>query len=116
MNTLPEELLKQYFGYDSFRPMQKEIIETVCSSKDCVVLMPTGGGKSVCYQIPALLKPGLCVVISPLIALMKDQVEALIRNNIPAGYSNSSQSASESYQVENQALSGKLKLFLRCWC
>jgi ATP-dependent DNA helicase RecQ len=110
MNTSPEELLKQYFGYDSFRPMQKEIIETVCLGKDCLVLMPTGGGKSVCYQIPALLQPGLCVVISPLIALMKDQVEALIRNNIPAGYSNSSQSASESYQVESQALSGKLKL------
>ncbi|MCU0448063.1 MAG: DNA helicase RecQ [Microscillaceae bacterium] len=110
MATSPEELLKQYFGYDSFRPMQKEIIQTIIQGKDCVVLMPTGGGKSICYQIPALLQPGLCVVISPLIALMKDQVEALIRNNISAGYSNSSQTAAESYQVESQALSGGLKL------
>ncbi|MDX5421726.1 MAG: DNA helicase RecQ [Hymenobacteraceae bacterium] len=104
------EALKLYFGYEQFRPMQEQIINGVLQKKDVVVLMPTGGGKSVCYQVPAVVLPGMCVVVSPLIALMKDQVEALLANGIPAAYINSSQSAEQQYEIENQCLEGKLKL------
>lgn len=104
------EALKLYFGYEQFRPMQEQIIESVLQARDVVVLMPTGGGKSVCYQVPAIVMPGLCVVVSPLIALMKDQVEALLANGIPAAFINSSQTAEQQYQIENQCLEGKLKL------
>ncbi len=104
------EALKLYFGYEQFRPMQEQIIEGVLQGKDVVVLMPTGGGKSVCYQVPAVVMPGICVVVSPLIALMKDQVEALLVNGIPAAYINSSQSAEQQYVIENECLEGKLKL------
>lgn len=112
MATIREarEALKLYFGYEQFRPMQEQIIEGVLQGQDVVVLMPTGGGKSVCYQVPAVVQPGMCVVVSPLIALMKDQVEALLANGIPAAYINSSQSAEQQYQIENQCLDGKLKL------
>ncbi|OKL41347.1 DNA helicase RecQ [Pontibacter flavimaris] len=112
MATIREarEALKLYFGYEQFRPMQEQIIEGVLQGKDVVVLMPTGGGKSVCYQVPAVVQPGMCVVVSPLIALMKDQVEALLANGIPAAYINSSQSAEQQYVIENQCLEGKLKL------
>lgn len=112
MATIREarEALKLYFGYEQFRPMQEQIIGTVLQGQDVVVLMPTGGGKSVCYQIPAIVMPGLCVVVSPLIALMKDQVEALLANGIPAAYINSSQTAEQQYAIENQCLQGQLKL------
>jgi ATP-dependent DNA helicase RecQ len=104
------EALKLYFGYEQFRPMQEEIISNILQGQDVLVLMPTGGGKSVCYQVPAVVMPGLCVVVSPLIALMKDQVEALIVNGIPAAYLNSSQSAEEQYAIENKCLTGGMKL------
>ncbi|MBA9078000.1 DNA helicase RecQ [Rufibacter quisquiliarum] len=104
------EVLKLYFGYDQFRPGQEEIISHVLAKRDTVVLMPTGGGKSVCYQVPGLVMPGITVVVSPLIALMKDQVEALLGNGVNAAYLNSSQSAKEQQQVEQQCFNGQLKM------
>lgn len=108
--TRAQAALKKYFGYDTFRPMQAEIVQTVYDRRDCLVLMPTGGGKSICYQIPAVTTEGITVVVSPLISLMKDQVEALRANGIPAAFLNSSQSYSESQVIENQLFEGKLKL------
>jgi ATP-dependent DNA helicase RecQ len=105
-----EDALKKYFGYDHFRPQQAEIIDTVIAGKDVLVLMPTGGGKSICFQIPAIIQPGLAIVISPLIALMKDQVEGLQANGIKAAFLNSSQSGAEQGQVMQQMRSGDLKL------
>lgn len=105
-----EQALKQYFGYDRFRPLQAQIIDTVLSGKDCLVLMPTGGGKSVCFQVPAIVMNGLTVVISPLIALMKDQVQGLRANGVEAVFLNSSQSQSEQYEIEQDCLKGKIKL------
>src|SRR6059058_1533433 len=78
------EILKKYWGYDNFRPLQKEIVDSVLSEKDTLAILPTGGGKSVCFQVPALMLPGICLVVSPLIALMKDQVDQLKKRNIPA--------------------------------
>jgi ATP-dependent DNA helicase RecQ len=106
----PQEALKQYFGYDNFRPMQAEIIENITKGKDTVVIMPTGGGKSVCFQVPALVLEGTCIVVSPLIALMKDQVDALQANGIEAAYLNSSQLMAEQAVIEKSALDGELKL------
>lgn len=108
--SLAKEALKKYFGYDGFRPMQAEIIQNVLYQRDTLVLMPTGGGKSVCFQIPAMVMEGLCVVISPLIALMKDQVEGLKANGIPASFLNSTQNAQELAITENLAYKGAIKL------
>jgi ATP-dependent DNA helicase RecQ len=105
-----EEILKQYFGYDHFRPLQAEIIDHVMASNDALVLMPTGGGKSVCYQVPALLFDGLTVVISPLIALMQDQVRNLRSIGVPAAFVNSTLSAKEQYEIEQQCQKNILKL------
>ena len=102
--------LKQYFGYDGFRPLQEEIIRSVLGGDDALVIMPTGGGKSICFQIPALLFPGTTLVISPLIALMKDQVDGLQANGIAAAYYNSSQQVEEQQDILEQVRSGGLRL------
>jgi len=106
----PVDFLKRYYGYDRFRPMQEDIIRSIVGGRDTLVLMPTGGGKSVCFQIPALMLPGITVVVSPLIALMKDQVGALLLNGIPAAFYNSTQSSREQRDIEAQCLTGKLRL------
>jgi ATP-dependent DNA helicase RecQ len=108
--TRAEEILKHSFGYDTFRHHQREAIETLLAGRDCVVLMPTGGGKSLCYQIPALMFDGLTVVISPLIALMKDQVDALRGNGINAAFLNSTQTGQEQVDIFRRIRSGELKL------
>lgn len=105
-----KDTLKKYFGYDAFRPLQQEIIERVLSGEDCVVLMPTGGGKSLCFQLPALMWDGITIVISPLISLMKDQVDALHANGITADLINSSLTQDEIARVMHDAKSGKLKI------
>jgi ATP-dependent DNA helicase RecQ len=104
------QALKRYYGYDNFRPMQADIIQNILDGKDTVVLMPTGGGKSICFQIPAVVSEGTCVVVSPLIALMKDQVEALKANGIAAAYINSSVGQSEANDIARAAVGGYLKL------
>jgi ATP-dependent DNA helicase RecQ len=99
----PLEILKKHFGYDEFRENQLEIIETVLGGKDAFVLMPTGSGKSICYQIPAILCPGMGIIISPLIALMEDQVKGLQQNGVKAAYLNSSLSFKEMERVQRNA-------------
>jgi ATP-dependent DNA helicase RecQ len=110
MESTPLAILRNRFGFSSFRLRQQEIIESVLSGRDTFVLMPTGGGKSLCYQIPALLSDGLTVVISPLIALMKDQVDALRLNGIAAAYLNSTQDYTTQQDILSRAASGELKL------
>lgn len=105
-----EGALKRYFGYEEFRPLQREIIERVMAGGDSLVLMPTGGGKSLCFQLPAIMRDGMTVVISPLIALMKDQVDALRVNGVAAEYINSSLSHEESVQIARRAQAGEVKL------
>ncbi len=102
--------LKTHFGFDQFRPWQAEIIRHVIAQKDAFVLMPTGGGKSLCFQFPALKMPGLTLVISPLIALMKDQVDALQANGIPAAFINSTLTRAEIDQIQTEALKGRIKI------
>lgn len=103
-------VLNRFYGYSQFRPGQLEIITSVMHSRDTVVLMPTGGGKSLCYQIPAILSEGCAVVVSPLIALMKDQVTALIANGVPAATVNSNMSENENRNIMEQMYAGRLKL------
>lgn len=102
--------LRRVFGYESFRPPQDRIIEAVLAGRDCFVLMPTGGGKSICYQIPALVKPGTAIVVSPLISLMKDQVDALRQNGARAAFYNSSLSDADGRRVLSDLMAGELDL------
>lgn len=105
-----EQALKHYFGYDSFRPGQRQMVEYALHDRDLLVIMPTGGGKSLCFQLPALLKEGVMIVVSPLIALMQDQVQALQNNGIPATLLNSSISQTESQYRQAAILDRKIKL------
>ena len=106
----PASILKETFGYDTFRPLQQEVIENVLARRDSLAVMPTGGGKSLCYQIPSLLLEGLTVVISPLIALMKDQVEQLRAFGVPALFLNSSLSPQEYQENMDYVRRGEVKL------
>lgn len=110
MNKKPIEILKAVFGYDSFRGQQQEVIEQLLAGQDALVLMPTGGGKSLCYQIPALIRPGVGIVISPLIALMQDQVSALLQLGVKAAFLNSTLSLEEVRRIEQQLLDNQLDL------
>lgn len=112
INTLPDAdaILRQVFGYQQFRAGQSDIINTVTGGRDCLVVMPTGGGKSLCYQIPALMLPGLTVVVSPLISLMKDQVDQLRLLGVEAGYLNSAQTAQEQQKVLEGCHNNRIKL------
>ena len=110
MISKAQEVLKKHFGFDQFRPLQAEIIEQVLDKKDALVLMPTGGGKSVCFQIPALLMEGTCIVVSPLISLMKDQVDALKSNGIRAEFLNSTQNFTEQQEILEACFRGDIRL------
>ncbi|MGL1889524.1 MAG: DNA helicase RecQ [Reichenbachiella sp.] len=105
-----KQILKDVFGYSSYRPLQEDIVQHTLNGQDCMVLMPTGGGKSMCFQIPALTMDGACLVISPLISLMKDQVEALRQNGVSAAYLNSSLQQAEQRNIEEQFMKGEIKL------
>lgn len=107
---LPGEVLSAVFGYTSFRHNQEEIIGQLLHGNDAVVLMPTGGGKSLCYQVPALCLPGVTIVVSPLIALMKDQVDALVLNGVRAAFLNSTQSSNEQSTILHQLRNNEIKL------
>jgi ATP-dependent DNA helicase RecQ len=110
INPAPAQVLHEVFGYSQFRGAQQAIVEHVTGGGDALVLMPTGGGKSLCYQLPALLRPGVGIVISPLIALMQDQVQALLQLGVRAAFLNSSMDADSSRRVQQQLLKGELDL------
>ncbi len=106
----PVDILKRYFGYDTFRPGQEDVIGTLLEGRDCLAIMPTGAGKSVCFQVPALLLPGITLIISPLISLMKDQVDFLVNQHVPATYINSQCSFDEVKQRFAAVRAGQIKL------
>ena len=105
-----QSLLKDVFGFDGFRPMQADIVEAVASGEDVLAILPTGGGKSLCFQLPALMRPGLTVVISPLIALMRDQVRALKESGVAAAALTSANTPEENDAVFDALQAGTLKL------
>ena len=109
MSTVTRSILNQYWGYPSFRPLQEEIVDSVMEGKDTLALLPTGGGKSICFQVPAMAMDGICLVITPLIALMKDQVAHLVEKGIPAAAIYSGMHADELELAYNQAVYGRLK-------
>ncbi len=104
------DTLKKYFGYNEFRPLQQEIINDVLSKKDVFVLMPTGGGKSLCYQVPAIILGGLTVVVSPLISLMKDQVDSLVANGVNAAYLNSTLTSNQTKDITRSIIEGRINI------
>src|SRR5688500_17841392 len=104
------EVLEKYWGYTSFRPLQREAMEAILANRDSVVVLPTGGGKSLCFQAPALVNPGLAVVVSPLISLMKDQVDTLVGNGVPAAFFNSTMSADQKNSVAAGIRDGRYRL------
>ena len=106
----PSDVLKRYFGYDAFRPRQREVIDAIVKGEDVMAIMPTGAGKSICFQIPALLFPHGTIIISPLISLMKDQVETLTEQGIPASFVNSTIPYEESIERLRNLYRGKIKL------
>ncbi len=108
--SLAKQVLQETFGYQQFRPGQETIIETALEGRDCLVVMPTGGGKSLCYQVPALVMGGLTVVVSPLISLMKDQVDQLLANGVAAACLNSTQSREQQQEVMAGCRSGQVRL------
>src|SRR5659263_286371 len=108
--VIDKELLRRYFGYSEFRQLQQDIILDVLKGNDVLVLMPTGGGKSLCYQYPSLLFKGLTIVVSPLISLMKNQVDSMRSNGIPAEYLNSSLNYEESKKIKSALLQNTIKL------
>jgi len=108
--STPLEILRSVFGYDGFVGPQEAVIDTVLAGRDAVVLMPTGGGKSLCYQVPAMLRPGTALVVSPLIALMRDQVQGLTQNGVRAAFLNSSLTAAQAREVETELAAGRLDL------
>src|SRR6187551_3253129 len=104
------EALERYWGYTSFRPLQREAMEAVLGARDSLLVLPTGGGKSICFQAPALIKDGLAVVVSPLISLMKDQVDTLVGNGVPAALYNSSLDAPQKAAVLAAVRERRLRL------
>src|SRR5512140_2687358 len=108
--TAALRIMKENFGYDTFRPLQREVIENVLARRDTLAVMPTGGGKSLCYQVPSILFDGLTVVVSPLIALMKDQVEQLRAYGVPALFLNSSLAPQEYQENMDYVKRGEVKL------
>ena len=108
--TALQDAITRYWGYTSFLPLQREAMDTVLANRDSLVVLPTGGGKSLCFQAPAVVRPGLALIVSPLISLMKDQVDTLVGNGVPAGLYNSSLAADEKAAVVAGLRGGRYRL------